>query len=458
MSEIKSILDVVNSVNNKKDIKLTADWQDLLDRNSKGAVKATAKNHVLIWENHEKFKGWTLVFNDFLRRIEINGEPINDTWRAQLRNMYEEIADFRNKNVTDDFIEEYSMRNKYNPVIDYLNSIKDKTDENIKCKDVFIEWFNIEYNNEQEKKIIEKLSEKWFVSAIKRIFEPGCFIEGMIVLVGKTGVGKSTFLNRLGKGYTIEASFDIENENKSVEALNRAWICNFDEFKSLTKKDPDVVKEYLTKTAGVTRLAYRHDAEEYSRHNVFISSTNNGFILKDYTGLQERRFWVLRSKLEDKLNIYNNFTDDIVDAIWADALNIYLRNKDYNISISDFSNDDTNIFIRMQRLFKTYMNDDYIDTVNELLNKRYKLNGNGEFDSLEDFKKQINEPNRNANEEIERIPISWINIIMQTLYHRSRKNDLIAAALADEWHYKKTKTTGGFCMAFVRKGHLDLFD
>lgn len=458
MENAKSILDVVNSVNNKKDIKLTADWQDLLDRSSKGLIKATNKNHVLIWENHEKFKGWTLRFNDFLRRIEINGEPINDTWRAKLRNMYEEIADFRNKNVTDDFIDEYSMRNKYNPVIDYLMSIKNKRNEDIKCKDVFLKWFNVDYKDDVEKNIIERLSEKWFVSAIKRIFEPGCFIEGMIVLIGKTGIGKSTFLNRLGKGYTIEASFDIENENKSVEALNRAWICNFDEFKSLSKKDPDVVKEYLTKTSGVTRLAYRHDAEEYPRHNIFISGTNNGFILKDFTGLQERRFWPLRCKLEDKTNIYNNFTDDIVDAIWADALNIYLENKDYNISISDFDDNETNTFIKMQRLFKTYMNDDYIDTVNELLNKKYKLNINGEFESLEDFKKQIAEPYKYAKDDIKRIPISWINIVMQTLYHRSRKNDLIAAALADDWYYKKAVTTGGNCMTFIRKDSLNIFD
>ena len=47
---------------------------------------------------------------------------------------------------------------------------------------------------------------------------------------------------------------------------------------------------------------------------------------------------------------------------------------------------------------------------------------------------------------------------MQTLYHTTRKNDKIAAALSDEWNYKKGTCTAGFCMIFVRKGSEMLFD
>lgn len=433
-------------------------WETQLDRQKNGGVKATFKNHVLTWENHPMFKNWTIKFNDFYRQIEINGQPINDVWRAKLRNQFEDSIGISSKLKTDDFIDDYSDRYKYNPVIDYLNSIRDKKDPKIKCKDVFLKWFDVQYENEKEKDIIERLSEKWFVSAIRRIFEPGCFIEGMIVLVGKTGVGKSTFIQRLAKGYSIEASFDIENENKATEVLNRCWICNFDEFKSLEKKDPQVVKEFLTKTSGTTRLAYRHDPEDFPRHNIFISSTNYGYILKDYTGQQERRFWVFQCNIKDKKNIYDNFTDEIVDALWADALSIYESDKNYNISISDFNDEETSIFIKLQRSFKSYMNDDTMDMIRELLNKHYRLNATGEFNSLEDFKKQINEPITGAKDTLTRIPISWVNIVMQTLYHTTRKNDKIAAALSDEWIYKKGMCTAGNCMIFVRKGTETLFD
>lgn len=433
-------------------------WESKLEKQKNGVVKATYKNHVLTWENHLLFKDWSIKYNDFFRQVEINGETLNDVWRAKLRNKFEEAISIRNKNVTDDFIDAYSYNFKYNPVIDYLNSIRDKKDDNIKCKDVFLKWFDVQYDNEKEKEIIERLSEKWFVSAIKRIFEPGCFVEGMIVLVGKTGVGKSTFVKRLAKGYAIEAAFNIEDDKKSAEVLNRCWICNFDEFKSLTKKDPETVKEYLTSTYVTTRLAYRHDAEDFPRHNIFISSTNDGYILKDFTGQQERRFWVFQCNVKDKKNIYDNFKDDIVDAIWADALSLYEADKDYNISISDFDDIETSIFTKLQKQFKTYMNDDAMDLVRELLNRKYKLTQSGEFNNLEEFKKQLSEPILNASDNIKRIPISWINIVLQTLYHTSRKNDKIAAAMSDEWSYKKAMTTAGNCMCFIRRGTEDIFD
>ena len=459
-NEIKALTELMKKGVNIESL-LTANntsWESKLETQKNGAIKSTYRNLVLCWENHKLFSDWSIKYNDFLRQIEINNEPINDVWRAKLRNTFEDALGIRNKQVTDDFIDDYSDKFKYNPVIDYLNSIRDKKNEDIKCKDAFIKWFNIHYNSEEEKKIIQRLSEKWFVSAVKRIFEPGCDIEGMIVLVGKTGVGKSTFIRKLAKGYAIEASFDIENENKSTEALNRCWICNFDEFKSLEKKEPETVKEFLTKTSGTTRLAYRHDAEDFPRHNVFISSTNYGYILKDYTGQQERRFWVFQCDVKDKKNIYNNFTDDIVNALWADALNIYENNKNYNISISDFNEHETNIFIKLQRTFKSYMNDDTMDMIRELLNRHYKLNANGEFGSLEDFKRQINEPILNAKDTLKRIPISWVNIVMQTLYHTTRKNDKIAAALSDEWEYRKGTCTAGNCMIFVRKNSDTFFD
>lgn len=437
-------------------------WEDKLDRSKQGTIMPTYKNHVLFWENHKVFMNKKMKYNDFLRIVEVDGEPMKNVMRAQMRNDFETFAGFRNKQATDDFIDGYSYKFKYNPVIDYLNSVRDKRNEKIKCRNAFLKWFDIDYENDTEKHIIEELTEKWFVTAVKRIFEPGCPIEGMIVLVGKTGIGKSTFVNRLAKGYAVEAAFNIEDEKKSAETLNRCWICNFDEFKSLQNKDPQVVKEYLTKNAETTRLAYRHDAEEYTRHCVFISSTNDMNILKDYTGVEERRFWVIKSKLKDNRKIYNEFTSDIVDALWADALYLYENNKDYNITRSDFNSTEMSAFIKLQRQFKTFMSDDAMDLIHELLDRKYKLNINGEFNTLEEFKDQINCPRVGANDVLNRIPISWVNVVMQTLYHTSRKNDKIAAALSDEFEYRKLNCTGGYCMCLVRKGTLgvqnSLFD
>jgi len=448
-----NIKDLTKNVNARAKATVKTNWQDALELTNKGTVKPTVNNHVLIFENSEEFKDVTIKFNELTQRIEVNGEPINTFMRSLIRCKFESVCGIRNPQVTDDFLNTYSYLNKYNPIIDYLNSIRNKRREDIKCKDVFIKWFKAE---ETPHKIVEKMSEKWFVSGIKRIFEPGCDIEGMIYVFGKTGTGKSTFINRLAKGFATQYIGDLENTSRLCETMLRSWIVNFDEMKSLVKKDSNTVKDFLTTKSDTVRLAYRTDAEEYKRHCIFFGSTNNPDILKDYSGEIERRFWPIISLLQDKKYIFDKFTDDIVDAIWADALYLYEQNKDYNISTSDFDDLQLNEMMELQRQCKTYYNDDSVDLIRELINRKYRLNRNGEFDSLEDFKKQVQSTDCNANDTIYYIPISYINVVLQVMYHTSRKNNWIAAALSDDWVFKKKMTkNAGNCMCLIRKKYDD---
>ena len=447
----KKVNDLVSIVNDRAKASVKTSWQDALEQTNKGAVKATYENHKIIFENSEEFKEKTIRLNEFTHRIEYCDQPLTTTFRSIIRNDFERVAGFRNPSVTDDFLNNYSYLNKYNPVIDYLNSIRNKRQEDIKCKDVFVKWFKAQ---ETDNNIVKKMTEKWFVSAIKRIFEPGCTIEGMIYVFGKTGTGKSTFIHRLAKGFDKQYIGDIENTQKVCEVMNNCWILNFDEMKSLVKKDPQSVKEFLTTPSDTVRLAYRTDAEEYFRHCVFFGSTNNPDVLKDYSGDVERRFWPIISLLSDKQYIFNNFSDDIVDAIWADALFIYENNKDYNISTGDFNEAELNDMIELQKQCKTYFNDDSVDLIKELLNRKYKLNKDKEFNSLEDFKQQVTKPEEYANDDITCIPISYLNVVLQIFYHTSRKNNWIAAALSDDWVFKKKLTkNSGNCMCLVRKGY-----
>lgn len=447
----KNVNDLVSSVNDRAKASVKTNWQDALALTNKGGIKATYENHKLIFENSEAFKDKTIRLNEFTHRIEYCGQPLTTTFRSILRNDFERVAGFRNPAVTDDFLNNYSYFNKYNPVIDYLNSIRDKRSENIKCKDVFVKWFKAQ---ETDNKIVRKMTEKWFVSAIKRIFEPGCNIEGMIYVFGKTGTGKSTFIHRLAKGFDKQYIGDIENTQKVCEVINNCWILNFDEMKSLVKKDPRSVKEFLTTPSDTVRLAYRTDAEEYFRHCVFFGSTNNPDVLKDYSGDVERRFWPIISLLTDKQYIFNNFNDDVVDAIWADALYIYEHDKDYNITTGDFNEAELNDMIELQKQCKSYFNDDSVDLIKELLNRKYKLNKDKEFNSLEDFKQQVSKPEEYANDDITCIPISYLNVVLQIFYHTSRKNNWIAAALSDDWVFKKQLTkNSGNCMCLIRKGY-----
>lgn len=445
----RNVKDVTKNVNTRIKESVKTSWQDALELVKNGGAKATYENCVLIFENSEEFKNDTLRLNEFTHRIEFNGQPLTNTIRSIIRVKFEKVAGFRNPQVTDDFLYVYSDVNKYNPVIEYLNEIREKRREDIKCKDVFVKWFKAEETNN---KLIETLTEKWFVSAIKRIYEPGCDIEGMIYVFGKTGTGKSTFIHRLAKGFDKQYIGDIENTQRIVEVMNNCWILNFDEMKSLVKKDSNAVKEFLTTPSDTVRLAYRTDAEEYYRHCIFFGSTNNPDVLKDYSGDVERRFWPIISLLTDKRYIFDNFNDDIADAIWADALYIYENNKNYNISTSDLLDIQLKEMMDLQKQCKTYYNDDCVDLIKEILNRNYKTDINGEFKSLEDFKNQVSNPIEHSTGMIKYIPISYLNVVLQVFYHQSRKNNWIAAALSDDWVFKKIRTrNAGQCMCLIRK-------
>lgn len=242
----------------------------------------------------------------------------------------------------------------------------------------------------------------------------------------------------MSKGYGVEAVFDIKDEKKCAETCNRAWIVNFDELKSFIKADPESAKAFLTRQTDTCRLAYREEAEDYDRHCIFVGSTNDTSILKDYTGKIERRYWIMKCNQTDKRYIFDNFTDKEVDQLWAEAYHIYKHNPKYNISISDFTDKECEEMKLAQKDYKTYAEDDLVDTIKEILNEKYRLSVDGTFRDMEDFKMQILNKNsydyKSSNlKNIDCIPFSYLNYIIQQIHHTNRPNNWLAMALEDDW-------------------------
>ena len=146
----------------------TEPWENQLEltKNSNKIVHSYV-NSVLLWENHPILKDIDIKYNEFFRQIEIDGEPMNNTTRAIIRTKFEAAGGFYNVQKTNDFLDAYSYKFKYNPVLNYLETIKDKRDENIKCRNAFIDWFDIEYENETEKhNICTFVAEKCSINSI----------------------------------------------------------------------------------------------------------------------------------------------------------------------------------------------------------------------------------------------------------------------------------------------------
>ena len=86
--------------------------------------------------------------------------------------------------------------------------------------------------------LVREMSKRWVVGAIKRIYEPGCKNENVLILTGPLGCGKRSTLQWLAGELGFENNINISaREQETGQKLEMCWFCCFDELASLTKKE-----------------------------------------------------------------------------------------------------------------------------------------------------------------------------------------------------------------------------
>jgi predicted P-loop ATPase len=139
----------------------------------------------------------------------------------------------------------------------------------------------------------------------------------MLILVGKQGVGKSQFFNRLSVklDWFSDSISRIDNSKDSMEQLSGKWIMELGELSVMKKSEVEHIKTFLSKQEDTYRQAYGRNVETYRRQCVFAGTTNRDDFLTDSTG--NRRFWTV--KVGDTSNLWSAMTPEVVNQIWAEA-------------------------------------------------------------------------------------------------------------------------------------------
>lgn len=172
------------------------------------------------------------------------------------------------------------------------------------------------YANEVEKLMFRQL--------VARAKHPGCKADQMMVLVGKQGTGKSTFVSLLA----LDRSLFLEGfSDFSVEDLKRIsgkLVVEIPELDGFTGKDKNRIKSIITQTTDNYRESYAKNPIEHPRTALFFGTTNDGTFLNDTTGA--RRYLLIESRA-DMLGAHPGLFDgtaerDIRQA-WAETLALY---------------------------------------------------------------------------------------------------------------------------------------
>ena len=181
------------------------------------------------------------------------------------------------------------LAREYNPVKEWIDSEPwDGTDR--------LPTFMDSLTTEESAQLKEMLLKKWLISCVAAAYEKnGVELEGILVLQGAQGLGKTLWFKRLcdyNKGWLLEGATLNPSDKDSVKRAVSHWIVELGEIESTFKKsDIDQLKAFVTAKTDELRLPYDRAFTTYQRRTAFYASVNASEFLTDTSG--NRRFWVL---------------------------------------------------------------------------------------------------------------------------------------------------------------------
>lgn len=302
-----------------------SEWLRMLKpaRNGEGFEKSIANIVTIL--SHEPGLGGKLYMDAFANRGMVDlplpwdkGEGSrmwSDTDDAQLTLWLEKKYGITGREKIENAIKIVGYNNRRNKVHEFMRSCQWDGKERIKT-------LLRDYLGCEENIYTEEIMKKALVAAIARaVSDVGVKYDYMIVFKGPQGIGKSTFLSKLGGEWFNDSLYSFEGK-EAAELIQGTLIVEVGELSALTKSETEVVKQFLSKTHDIYREAYGKRTNKYPRRCVFFGSTNSEEFLKDVTG--NRRFWpVSCHDLPVRKDIWKDFTEEEIRQVWGEAYFYY---------------------------------------------------------------------------------------------------------------------------------------
>lgn len=216
-------------------------------------------------------------------------------------------------NMLDDFLLYIAEEQRYNPVTEWIGS--KPWDGHSRLGELYD---TIEAEDDGLK---EKLILRWLLSCVAAAFEPsGLTADGMLVLQGDQGIGKTWWFRKLFPDQAapyFKDGLELDPRNKdSTKKTLRHWVVELGELDgTLNRTELASLKAFITSGKDVMRMVYARREREMVRRTALCATVNNPFYLKDPTG--NRRFWTVACK---SVKSYHE-----IDAqqLWAEVYVLY---------------------------------------------------------------------------------------------------------------------------------------
>jgi predicted P-loop ATPase len=213
--------------------------------------------------------------------------------------------------ITGQAVETVARDRAFHPVREYLEGLV--WDETPRLDD----WL-VSYLGAKDSPYVSAISSRWLISAVARVFRPGCQADSALILEGPQGIRKSSALATLAGSWFTDGLSELGSKDSAMETCG-VWIIELAELDSLSRAEVSTVKAFISRRHDRFRPPYGKRLVDLPRQCVIAGTVNpEGGYLKDATG--GRRFWPL---VCGEIDIEGLKRDR--DQLWAEAYGRFKR-------------------------------------------------------------------------------------------------------------------------------------
>ncbi len=213
-------------------------------------------------------------------------------------------------------VQNVAQENSFHPVKDYLADMAVRWDGEARIETMMPAIFGCE-----DTPLNRELFRCLMVSAVARIYEPGCKVDTVLILEGFQGARKSTAVRELfGAEWFTDDLPPIGSKDASI-TVGSAWCIEIAELSAMGKREVEDVKAFLSRRIDDFRPPYGRRNIKVPRQCVLVGTTNSDSYLRDETG--GRRFLPVKC---GAINV--ELLREYRDRLWGEAVGLYQLGPD----------------------------------------------------------------------------------------------------------------------------------
>lgn len=276
--------------------------------------------------------GITSRYNDMTHRAEITGLPPSYQGEEETKSLITIAKDilpklkFKNLGNISNNLDLITLENRYHPVLDRIHSAEWDGENRLP------EIYDILGISDD---LSKSLVRKWAIQTIAVLYNDErnpISAQGMLVLQGKQGIGKTEFFKHLAietRFFKEGAVLDMKNKDTIISATS-VWLCELGELDSTTAKKQSALKSFLTANTDRYREPYGRKDVVRVRRTAFCGTVNPVGFLSDETG--NRRYWTIHVEKIDLEKVFG-YSPEWYTQFWRQILCEYIENpKAYLLS------------------------------------------------------------------------------------------------------------------------------